>query len=978
LDGELYQDLATEPGAVYAVELSVQRYDPRQVWHPHSLAVSWDNQLLAHFDFVESDDRWIRPQFFVKATGSMTRLRFLGSGYPSFDNISVTRLAGASYSGAMAVPPEGFRSLEGDPIPLRSLWTSVGGASIPSTTTFLLGGLVPLATATPTGGEANAVWTNPPPGVHFISGSGPGGYQTTPVRVVVGTRPKLQPVTPFNRQVFAPGAPVGLRVDLIDNTGTNAIRAVRILVAGQPFAHVAPSGGRIESTWTAGSEGSYLVEFIGQTDDERDVARTSVLIQVLPTGERDVIQAAEGGVESLSTADRIAQTFTAGFDGRLVAVDLVGGSSSGRLDNALRLEILDVDPVTRKPGTNVLGSTQRTLQEAMNPASESRFHFAFPSNQIQLIRGQSYALAFRHIAPEGERTFLRSSFSDAMRGGQIWRQSGADWIPAPRIDGAIVGHDLQMTTWMVPVPRPSASVQSPTPLAAFAAGEAIPIRIEATPGTPSNRLERVTFFGNGLELGSLTSPPFEFPWTNPPVGNHVLQASATDENGRTAWSEPVSVLSGLDATLLPRLHIADTVSPEGNSSFPPLVFPVSLSAPAASPVTVQFNTRNLDAIAGEDYLEDSGTLTFAPGQTQAFVFVRLLTDTHDEQHQSLRLELRLPEGAILERPFATGTIIDDEPGPGKASVYEWSALPALAHPGTPFNVQLTARDPQGTNVASIPGGIRIGIIRETDSPRLFLGPSDPDGTTQEYGFTAGLRFRPKVDIIATHLRTRGGRYAALRSDQGHVHADARFTVTFAQWQEAALERPVLLKAGTVYYLTLYMSVRGMPTGAAGLAGLEWIEHWGQTLIYGDGFPTQPGLLSPAVDFRFIPVEFRPDLLPTFSAMQFPDGTWEGPVTVTTAGPRLRLAALDRLGNTAISARLPFAPPEMWLAPDPSAPGPSYLLHVPDGYRFLVQASPDLNTWTDSSPAVLSSGSPVSWLPAGPLSPAAFFRLITVD
>ncbi len=978
LGGELYQDLATEAGAAYTIEFSVQRFDPQQIWRPNSLEVSWDNQLLAHFDFVESDLRWIRPRFFVKATGPVTRLHFLGVEFPSLDNITVTRLDGGFYSGAMALPVDGFQSLEGDPIPLRSLWISEGGGAIPSTTTFLLGGIVPLATAAQAGGEANAVWTNPPPGVHFISGSAPGGYQTPPVRVVVTTRPKLQEVKPSNRQVFAPGAPIRLGADLIDNTGTNTIRSVQVRIDGEAFTRVAPMDGRIETTWTATSEGSHTVEFIGETADGRDVARASVLIHVLPTGERDVVQLAGGGSESFSTAARIAQTFTAGVDGRLVAVELVGGSNSSRFDYSLRVEILDVDTVTRKPGTNVLGSTQLTLFEAFNASSVGMLHFAFPSNQVQLIAGRSYAVACRYVAPTGEEANLRTSSSDAMPGGQIWRQSGANWIPVPFAGGPVIGHDIQMTTWMVPVTGPSASILSPSPLAEFAAGEAIPIRIGADPGISTGGLQRVTFLANGIELGSLTSPPFEFTWTNPPVGNHVLQATATDLAGRIGWSGSISVLSGLDAALFPRLRIADAVSPEGNASLPPLVFPVSLSAPATSPVTVQFNTRNLDAVAGVDYIGASGTLTFAPGQTQAFVFVRMLADARDERHRSLRVELRLPEGAILQQPSATGTILDDEPGVGKASAFEWSNLPALVRPRTPFNARLTALDPRGTNVASIPGGVAIGIIRETDSPHFFQGPSEPNGNTPEFGFTAGQRFRPKVDLMVSHLRARGGVYAALRSEQGHVLAAAKFNFNPGRWQEVSLRRPLLLKAGTFYHLTLYVPTPGMPTGATGGEGTDWIEFWGQTFTVGDGFPTEPGFLGPAVDFQFIPVETRPDVLPTLAATQFPDGTWEGPVILTTAGQRFRLFARDLIGNSAVSERLQFAPPEMWLAPDPSVSGPAYLLQVPAGYRFEVQASPDLRTWTNSSPAVLSSGFPHSWQPAAPLPPTAFFRLIAVD
>jgi len=59
----------------------------------------------------------------------------------------------------------------------------------------------------------------------------------------------------------------------------------------------------------------------------------------------------------------------------------------------------------------------------------------------------------------------------------------------------------------------------------------------------------------------------------------------------------------------------DTVErAEGNAGTMPFVFTVSLSEPSASPVTVDFTTRDGTALAGSDYTATSGTLTFAPGE----------------------------------------------------------------------------------------------------------------------------------------------------------------------------------------------------------------------------------------------------------------------------------------------------------------------------------------------------------------------------
>lgn len=977
LNGQLSQDLTTEAGAPYTVEFSVQRFDPQQSWRPNSLEVSWENQRLGHFDFVESDTRWVRIKYFVRATGALTRLHFRGIGFPSLDNISVTRIETSFYTGAMDLPLDGSSWLEGQPIPLRSLWTSEAGGGIPITTTFIVGGVTTVASTSRVGDRAEAVWSNAPVGVHFVSASMPSGYQTPPVRIEVRAQPKFRDLKPSNNNVFSLGSTVPISLRLVDNEGTNAVRTVRILVNGGLLGRFDVTANRVGTSWSGPTEGSHDLEFVGESGDGRDIVRTTARIHVLPRAEPDIVQTLSGGNENISSAGPVVQTFTAGVDGRLIAVEFNGGSNSGSNEYSVRVEILDVDPVSLLPGARILGSSQRTLSEAFAATSTGMLHFAFPTNRIHLSAGTVYAIACHYLAPANEGLSLQTSFIDALPGGQLLRRSGGSWVPA-FIQGGPPGQDLVMTTWMAPIPKPSLTLTTPSALAEFPTGDPISIVVDAVTANPTNNIDRVTFFANGLELGTITTPPFAFTWTNPPAGNHVLQANASNSEGAVGWSLPVSVLSGMDATSLPRLRIEDTVSPEGNTSLPPMVFPVSLSAPAASPVTVQFSTRNLDAIAGIDYLAASGVLTFAPGQTQAFVFVRMVADARDERHRSFQLELRLPEGAILERPSATGTILDDEPGPGKPFTYEWSSLPALVRPGTPFDVQLTARDPLGTPVAAIPGGVTIGLVRETDSPHLFLGPTEPNGTLTEVGFTAGLRFRPKVDIVATHLRSRAGGSAALRSDQGHVHAAATVPFKTGQWQEAALPRPVLLKAGIVYYLTLYVTVPGMPIGATGAAGLDWIEPLGQTVTQGNGFPTQPGFMNPAVDFRFIPVESRPDLLPTISATQFMDGTWQGPISVTTAGPRLRLFASGLLGNNPVSAHLQFAPPEMGLATDPTASIPTFLLHVPGGYRFQVQASPDLHTWTDSSPPFLSAGTPIPWQPTDPTPPEAFFRLIAVE
>ena len=78
-------------------------------------------------------------------------------------------------------------------------------------------------------------------------------------------------------------------------------------------------------------------------------------------------------------------------------------------------------------------------------------------------------------------------------------------------------------------------------------------------------------------------------------------------------------------------------------------------------VTVDWATGDdATAIAGEDYLAASGTLTFEPGDTIKTVSVPLLDDEVYEGMETFKLHLSNPSGATLVGAAATGRIQDNE------------------------------------------------------------------------------------------------------------------------------------------------------------------------------------------------------------------------------------------------------------------------------------------------------------------------------
>jgi len=116
--------------------------------------------------------------------------------------------------------------------------------------------------------------------------------------------------------------------------------------------------------------------------------------------------------------------------------------------------------------------------------------------------------------------------------------------------------------------------------------------------------------------------------------------------------------------VLPTLAIADASGAEGDAAHPgSLSFAVTLSAASAAPVSVAFGAIDGSARAGSDYVAQSGTLTFAPGETVKVIRVATVGDSVVEANESFTVRLSAPSGATLADAQATGTILNDDVAP---------------------------------------------------------------------------------------------------------------------------------------------------------------------------------------------------------------------------------------------------------------------------------------------------------------------------
>jgi len=114
-----------------------------------------------------------------------------------------------------------------------------------------------------------------------------------------------------------------------------------------------------------------------------------------------------------------------------------------------------------------------------------------------------------------------------------------------------------------------------------------------------------------------------------------------------------------NAFIVPGLSVDSLDSEKGS----PLEFVVTLSDVSSATVTVDFQTIDGTATAGEDYTETSGTLTFNPGETTKTITVNLLKNSVLKNNETVLLQLsnasndNIEEGLAVSRPIFQRKIV---------------------------------------------------------------------------------------------------------------------------------------------------------------------------------------------------------------------------------------------------------------------------------------------------------------------------------
>lgn len=141
--------------------------------------------------------------------------------------------------------------------------------------------------------------------------------------------------------------------------------------------------------------------------------------------------------------------------------------------------------------------------------------------------------------------------------------------------------------------------------------------------------------------------------TAPTAGTRTVLMNLSGASGGATIATAQASGSVTFAGAPPTVAVAAAATVTGGS---PLVFPVTLSAPATATVTVNYATANGTAAAGTDYTATSGTLTFLSGEASKAVSVTTLNPATAGTRTVLMNLSGATGGATIAAAQASGSV----------------------------------------------------------------------------------------------------------------------------------------------------------------------------------------------------------------------------------------------------------------------------------------------------------------------------------
>ena len=320
---------------------------------------------------------------------------------------------------------------------------------------------------------------------------------------------------------------------------------------------------------------------------------------------------------------------------------------------------------------------------------------------------------------------------------------------------------------------PTASITSPIGGAIFTAPASV--TINATASDSDGTVAKVDFYQNGNLLGTDTTSPYSFSWTNVAAGSYTLTAIATDNLGATGTSAPVNItVNTAGGSLPPPWLDQDIGSPglAGSAGYSSGTFTVNGSGNDIESSSDQFHYVYQPVTGDATVIARVATIQNTNAWAKGGVMIRETLAANSKHAMmvitpgnGLAFQRRLTTGgltihtpgALVAAPYwvkivragntlsgysssngTTWTLVGSDTVPMAASVYV--GLPLTSHnaaavcTATFDNVSVTRGSTNSPPTATITSPVNGAIFTAPASVTINATASDSDGTVTKVDF----------------------------------------------------------------------------------------------------------------------------------------------------------------------------------------------------------------------------------------------------
>jgi hypothetical protein len=191
--------------------------------------------------------------------------------------------------------------------------------------------------------------------------------------------------------------------------------------------------------------------------------------------------------------------------------------------------------------------------------------------------------------------------------------------------------------------------------------------VSATAGQDYTAVSSTVLLFDGQTSGTFTIPITS---DNSYEPNETVQITLSNSSGGAVITNPsTATLTITNDDSPPTISVSDVSKDEGNQGTTAFTFDVTLSAPSAFPVSVDWGTTDAGstALSSIDYTPVTPTkLNFAPGETGKQVIVSVIGDLTTESNEVFGVNVFNQTNSTIADGQGAGTILNDDNG-GKLS-----------------------------------------------------------------------------------------------------------------------------------------------------------------------------------------------------------------------------------------------------------------------------------------------------------------------